>query len=123
MNPSYSESAEHLNDELILEGPVKTRTVTITDNQSVGALSRGTVLGWNGTVYGIVHQTGGFGTLSARAVLAEDCDPTGADVDALVYEMADVNEDKLILGGTVTLAQVREPLRALGLFLKKPVSA
>ncbi len=122
LKPEFTQNAEHVLDELLVGGPVKTRSVNLTENQAQGALTRGAVLGFDGTDYARVHQTGAFGAATARAVLAEDADPSGGDVQALVYEAADINEDAVSLGGTVTADQVRESLRGLGIFLKKPVS-
>lgn len=123
-NPSFTKGSDVVFDELVVGGPVKTRTVTVANNQAQGALTRGAVLGMHtdGT-YARVHQTGNYGAATARAVLAKDCDPTGGNVSALVYDGGEFNEAKLNLGGTVTLANVREPLRAVGIHLKAAVPA
>lgn len=121
--PSFSEGTDIAFDELVTGGPVKTRSVTLTNNQSVGALSRGAVLGLDSGKYAIVHQTGSYPASTARAILAEDADPSSGDVTALVYEAGDFNEDSLSFGGTVDADDVREYLRALDIFLKDPVSA
>ena len=121
-DPAFS-SAAYVPDRLIAgHKQLVTREVTLTNNQSGGALARATVLGYDGTDYGLVHQTGDYGASTARAVLAKAADPSSGDVTALVYDEGEFNEDELVLGGTVTLAQVREPLRALGIHLKEPVS-
>lgn len=125
MEPSFS-SDSYTPDRLIA-GDVKlvTREVTLTNNQSQGALLRGAVLGYDAATgkYGRVHQTGDHGAATARAILAKDANPTAGDVTAIVYDAGEFNEDSLTLGGTVVLADVREPLRAVGIHLKKPVSA
>ena len=120
-DPSFTQNADVDLDELLVGGPVKTREINLTENQAQGALTRGAVLGYDGTDYARVHQTGTFGATTARAVLAKDADPSGGDVTALVYEAGDFNETELNLGGTVVLADIREPLRALGIHLKDPV--
>lgn len=122
MDPQFSTQSDQVLDELVVGGPIKTREVNLTENQAQGALQRGAVLGFDGTDYARVHETGNFGPTTARAILAKDADPSSGDVTALVYESGDFNENAVTLGGTVTLAQVREPLRALDIRLKTPVS-
>lgn len=119
--PGFTQNADQVLDELVVGGPVKTRSVTLTDTNAQGALTRGAVLGYDGTDYARAHQTGAHTAATARAILAADADPSGGDVQALVYEAGDFNEDELTLGGTVTVAQVREALRAVGIHLKTPV--
>ena len=123
-DPSFSSAAT--NPDRLIAGDLKlvTRAVTLTDNQGQGALTRGAVLGKHtDDTYGRVHQTGNYGAATARAILAKDADPSGGDVQAQVYELGEFNETELNLGGTVTLAQVREPLRAVGIYLKVPVGS
>ncbi len=121
-NPSFTQNSELDHDELVAGGPVKTREVTLTDTNSQGALVRGAVLGYSSGTYARVHQTGSHTAATARAILAEDADPSGGDVTALVYEAGDFNQDSLNFGGTEAIADVIEPLRALGIHLKDPVS-
>ena len=124
-DPSFS-STPYTPDRLIAgDEKLITREVTLTENQAQGALVRGAVLGYDSAAdkYARVHQLGLHGAATARAVLAKDADPSGGDVTAVVYDQGEFNEDSLTLGGTVTLANVREPLRAVGVHLKSPVSA
>jgi hypothetical protein len=103
--------------------PVATAYVTITDNQSVGALTRGAVLGVVAGDYAIVHQTGSYPAVNAIAILARDVDPSGGDIDSVpVYLTGTINEDRISLGGTVTAAQVKAALEASSIFLKDPTS-
>lgn len=51
------------------------------------------------------------------AILAEDCDATGADKECLVFERGDFNEAALNFGTGHTAATVREVLRARGIQL------
>ncbi len=123
-SPEYTQTQDPGLDELVVGGPVKTRTVTLTENQAQGEISRGAILGYDGTNYASVHQTGAHTAATSRAVLAQEtADPSGGDIDVLVYDEADLNEEKLSTGGTVTVDQCREALRAVGIHLKKPVSA
>lgn len=125
MDPIF-ESASYVPDSLI-GGDKKliTRAVTLTNNQAQGALLRGAVLGYYvaDNKYARVHQTGNYPATVARAILAMDADPSGGDVTALVYDEGEFNETDLTLGGTVTLAEVRETLRGVGIHLKLPVPA
>ena len=123
MDPSFTSEDEVL--DRLIAGDLKlvTRQVLLADNQSVGALSRGTVLGFDSGGYAIVHQTGSFPASTARAILAKDADPSGGPVVALVYELGEFNEDALSFGGTVDADDVREVLRTVGIYLKTPVSA
>jgi len=122
-DPSFSSSS--LNPDRLIAGDLKlvTREVTLTENQAQGALTRGAILGFDGTNYARVHQTGNFGAATARAILAKDADPSGGNVTALIYELGEFNEGELTTGGTVTVAQCREALRAVGVYLKTAVSA
>lgn len=121
-DPTYTETP-YAPDRLI-GGDKKliTRDVTLTDNQAVGALSRGAVLGRAAGVFAVVHQTGTYVATTARAILAKDADPSGGDVTATVYLEGEFNEDELTLGGTVTLDDVRDVLSDVGVHLKSPVS-
>ena len=121
--PSFSTTPDPGLDELVVGGPVKTATVTLTDHAGQGALTRGAVLGLSGGVYGRINGGAPYLVGIAQAVLAQDADPSGGDVQALVYLMADVNEDKLNFGGAVVMDDVREALRSWSIFPKKPVSA
>ena len=123
MDPSFSSDAEVI--DRLIAGDLKlvTRQVLLADNQSVGALTRGAVLGFALGGYSIVHQTGSFPASTARAILAKDADPSGGPVVALVYELGEFNEDALSFGGTVDADDVREVLRTVGIYLKNPVSA
>lgn len=121
-DPSFATTQDPGLDELIVGGPVKTATVTLTENQGQGALTRGAVLGYAASKYARVHQTGSYPATTAVAVLAKDADPSGGDVEALVYVMADVNENKLNFGGTVVAANVRKPLQDYHIFLKQTLA-
>lgn len=100
-----------------------TRVVTLTDNQSIGALTRGTVLGEVSGTYAAVHQTGSYGAATAKAILAEDADPSGGDVEAMIYVAGEFNQDEILLNGTVVTADVIERLQENSVYLKAPVPA
>ena len=124
-DPTYSSSA-YTPDRLIAgDKKLITREVTLTNNQAQGALVRGAVLGYYATdnKFARVHQTGNYPAATAKAILAKDADPSGGDVTALIYDEGEFNEDRINLGGTVTVAAVREFLEFSGIHLKNPVNA
>lgn len=120
-DPSFTQTSSNPDRVLGGSSDLITRQVTLTDDQSQGPLARGAVLGFDGSLYARVHQAGSFGASTARAILAKDADPSGGDVTALVYIAGEFNEERLNVGGTVTIEQVREPLQANGIVLRKPV--
>ena len=124
-DPSFAQ-ATYTPDRLI-GGNKKliTRDVTLTDLGATGALLRGTVLGMitASSIYGISLSAVIDGSEVARAILAKDSDPSGGDVVALIYDEGEFNEDSLTIGTAHTVATIREDLRAVGVHLKKPVSA
>ena len=120
--PSFS-STPYSPDRLIAgDKKLVTRSVTVTNNQAFGALSRGAVLGLSAGSYAIVHDGGGlFVANTARAILAQDVDPTAGDIDALVYLEGEFNSDELSFGGGIVAADVLEPLRTMSIHLKDTV--
>lgn len=104
--------------------PIATIQGTLTNNQSQGACTRGTILAQHtdGT-WGKVHQTGNYAAAKARGILAKDADPSGGDVEVIIYATGDFNEDRVSLGGTVVLADVRAILEGWNVYLRNPVSA
>lgn len=121
-NPSFSSVA--YSPDRLLAGDHKhvTAVVTLTDNESIGALTRGAVLGFLGGSYANLHQTGTYPASTARAILADDADPSSGDVEAMVYLSGEFNEDELGYGGTVDNDDVREILAQNSIYLKSPVS-
>lgn len=124
-NPSFG-STPYSPDRLIAGNKTLiTREVTLTNLGATGALLRGTVLGLitaNGN-YGISLSAAVDGSQVARAVLADDADPTAGDIQSLIYDEGEFNETRITIGAAHTLATIREDLRAVGIHLKKPVSA
>ena len=53
----------------------------------------------------------------ARRVLAHDCDASGGDKEAEVYELAGVNQNQLTFGTGHSAATVRDSLKAEGIHL------
>jgi hypothetical protein len=99
---------------LIRSGSPVTRKVTLLAGAAFAA----------GSVLGTVTASG-KATLSASAasdgsqtpnfVLPYAVDATGGDVEAIVYETADLVGEALVLGAGHTLASIRDGLRAKGI--------
>lgn len=103
--------------------PLVTDIVTVLSGEN---LTRGTVLG-KITASGkhvIVNSAGtDDGRRAPVAILAEDCDASAADAQALVYLSGAFNENKVVFGGADTVATHRAALRDLNIYLKKAVAA
>ncbi len=103
--------------------PLVTQPVTIAAGAAV--LKRGTVLGIV-TASGKYIQsvkTAADGSQNPVAILADDADPTGGDVQAGVYLTGEFNQNAIIFDASWTVATLTAPLRALSIFLKPSVSA
>lgn len=57
------------------------------------------------------------GSAEAIGILAEDCNASAADADALLYERGDFNENALTFGAGHSAASVRDALRKRGIYL------
>ena len=77
-----------------------------------------------GSVIGKITASGKYLTSAAAAgdgshvpdlVLAEDCDATGGDREAIAYETATVVATALTIGSGHTVASIREGLRGKGI--------
>lgn len=102
--------------------PIRTRKVTILSGQN---LQRGAVLGvvTASGKYKLTAAASSDGSEAPSAILAEDVDATAADAEGVVYISGDFNEEKLILGAGVTIDDIKEPLRALNIYLHTPIEA
>ena len=56
-------------------------------------------------------------------ILAEDCDATAGDKEALIYARGDFNQNALTVGTGHTLASIKEGLRVKGIILVDSVGA
>lgn len=101
--------------------PVVTGVETITG----GNFTRGTVLGMvtASELCTIVNSANADGSQTFYAVLAEDCDASAGDVDAVVYYTGEFNKNALTFGGTDTSDTHRVAARKVGAFFKNAVSA
>lgn len=123
-DPSFS-STPYSPDRLLAgDHKMVTAVVTLAENQSQAAILRGSVLGFAAGKYAKLHSTGATYTIAtARAILLDDADPSGGDVEAMVALSGEFNEDVLLYGGTVDNDDVRETLATNSIYLKAPVSA
>lgn len=85
-----------------------------------------------GAVLGKITASGKYNlSLSAAAdgsevpdlILAEDCDASGSDVEALAYARGDFNQNALTIGTAHTIASIKEGLRVKGITLVDSVGA
>ena len=70
-----------------------------------------------GGKYKLSASAAGDGSETPDVVLAEDCDASAADAEALVYYTGDFAESALTLGTGHTADSIREGLRAKGIHL------
>lgn len=91
------------------------RKVTIVSGQA--NLKRGSVLGkiTTGGKYSLSASAAEDGSQAPDLILAEDCDATSGDKEALAYSRGDFNSNALILGAGHTVASITEGLRAKGI--------
>jgi len=93
---------------------VTTRKVTILSGQN---LAVGAVIGkiTAGGKYVLSASAAADGSQAPDLVLAEDCDASGGDREAIAYETATVVSTALVLGAGHTVASIREGLRDKGI--------
>lgn len=91
------------------------RKVTIVSGQA--NLKRGSVLGkiTTGGKYALSLSAADDGSQTPDLILAEDCDATSGDKEALAYARGDFNANALTLGTAHTVASITEGLRAKGI--------
>lgn len=123
MTPEFSSEAYTPDRLLFSSDGIRAGEETVLTGQ--GVLARGTVVARDGAGK-LVPVDSGSGTASVRsavAILAQDVDTSGGDVDAPLYYAGEFNEDQLIFGGSDTIADHRDAMRQRGLFTRGPVSA
>jgi len=98
--------------------PAITKTVTIAAGS---ALVLGALLGRKtGTDTYLLSAAGaGDGSEVPDAILANDADASGGDVEAVIYVEGEFNEDALTYGTGHTAASVAQGLRERGIHLRK----
>lgn len=90
------------------------RKVTLASGQS---LARGAVLGkiTSGGKYVLSASAASDGSQTPDLILAEACDASGGDKEALAYARGDFLSIGLVLGTGHTVDSIREGLRAKGI--------
>ncbi|MDR1288005.1 MAG: head decoration protein [Treponema sp.] len=119
-NPSGTFTPDNL-----LGGAFPRVTGTGTIVSGAGALVRGTVLGQitSGGKLKTVNSANTDGSQTPYAVLAEDADASSSDVQAAVFLTGEFDENRLVFGGSDTVATHRKALRALSVFPKPALPA
>lgn len=95
---------------------ILTRKVTVLSGQN---LVRGAVVGkiTSGGKYILSLSAAVDGSQTPDGVLADDCDASGGDKEALVYFRGRFNTNALTIGTAHTAASIREGLRVKGIDL------
>lgn len=102
--------------------PAVTDIVTILSGEN---LARGTCLGKiTATGKHVIVNSGGTddGRRTPVAILAEDCDASDGDKQAVVYLSGAFTESGVTFGGTDAAATHRAALRDLNIYLKQSVA-
>jgi hypothetical protein len=102
--------------------PLASKKVTLLSGQS---RTRGAVLGkiTASGKYTLSASAAADGSQTPDVVLAQDCDATAGDAEALVYERGDFNTSALTLGAGHTASSIAAGLRAKGITLVSAQSA
>lgn len=98
------------------------RKITVISGQN---LMRGSVLGkiTASGKYNLSLSAAADGSETPDLILAEDCDASGGDKQALAYERGDFVQEALTIGADHTAASIKEGLRGKGIFLISRVGA
>jgi hypothetical protein len=117
----YKTIGEHTPDNLIAghEIPVLVKGVTLAAGQ--GTVERGTVLGiaTSTSLAYPVDKSKVDGSQVAKFIATDTIDTTNGNVKTTAYESGLFNSNALIFGGTDVVADHKDKLRELGIFLKE----
>lgn len=115
-NASYGQESTQLVKNLLADGDYTTRKVTIISGQNLVA---GAVLGkiTASGKYNLSLSAAVDGSQTPDMILAHDCDASGGDKEAIVFETGIVVASALTLGSAHTIASIREGLRVKGLVI------
>lgn len=118
MKASFATEGTYSPDALVAgnHGLLVGRKVTIISGQN---LVRGAVLGkiTASGKYNLSLSAAADGSQTPDLILAEDCDATSGDQQAMAYARGDFNSAALTLGASHTVASITEGLRAKGITL------
>lgn len=123
MDPSFS-STSHTPDNLIAghKPPAKAVPITLLSGENVV----------RGEVLGEITASGKFaaalgastdGSQNPRAIAAEDIDASAADAEGHAYVEGEFNQDQITLGAGLTVADIKQDLWDLNIYLVDPVTA
>jgi hypothetical protein len=113
--PASFSSASASYDKLIADAThLLSRKVTVISGQNV---VRGAVLGkiTASGKYNLSLSAAVNGSETPDLILAEDCDASGGDKEAVAYEAGVFNVNALTIGTAHTAASIQEGLRAKGI--------
>lgn len=118
MNAKFETVGTHVPDALLAGNThlLVGRKVTIVSGQ---VLTRGAVLGkiTTGGKYNLSLSAASNGSQVPDLVLAEACDASAGDKEAMAYSRGDFNTIGLTLGAGHTVASITDGLRAKGIVL------
>lgn len=118
--------AETYTPDNLIAGETRTVCDIVTIASGGTALKRGAVLGkiTTGGKYMLSASAAADGSETANVILAEDCDPSAADVtNVAVYVKGEFNANALSFGTGHTAASVKAPLRDAGIYIKTSITA
>lgn len=122
--PASFSSATYSEDKLIAGNAhlLVAKKVTLISGQN---LVRGAVLGkiTASGKYNLSLSGASDGSQTPDLILAEDCNASGGDKEALAYSRGDFNINALTIGTAHTAASIAEGLRAKGIVLVPAQSA
>lgn len=113
---SYAQETAYNPKNILAGGTYTTRKVTILSGQNLVA---GAVLGkiTASSKHILSLSAAADGSQTPDMVLAQDCDASGGDKEAIAYETAQVVGSALTLGAAHTIASIREGLRVKGIVI------
>lgn len=115
-NAGYAQETAIQHNQIIAGGTYTTRKVTIISGQNLEA---GAVLGkiTASSKHNLSLSAAVDGSQTPDLILAQDCDASAGDVEAIAYETCSggIVASALTIGAGHTLASIREGLRAKGL--------
>ena len=108
-------------DNLLAGADARAEPITLTDGEVV---VRGHVLGRITAtgVYLISLNAAVDGSEIARAIAAEPLSPSGADGEMLAYLEGSFNQDKVTFGTAQTIANTKDDLNDVNIYLLDPVT-
>ena len=113
---SYTQETAYNPKNILAGGTYTTRKITVISGQNLVA---GAVLGkiTASSKFNLSLSAAVDGSQAPDMVLAQDCDATGGDKEAIAYETAQVVGSGLTLGAGHTIASIREGLRDKGILI------